>query len=217
MNIINFKSDPSKTPFSPTWNYYMFEGTILQHVDINFIRDMILLWEPKIIQQYEYINDWGTGLGKNSMTARSSNYNLLFWPEMSPLRSAIRKAHDIFVNELGIDMKEKLYIQCWANVMRVGEEIKQHQHWKTSYSYLGGHVAIQCNDTCTYYVNPFTRESYASPNEHGKITLFPNWIEHYTDTHRSNSERITIAFDIITETVYNEDIFPHKKDHWVLL
>lgn len=217
MNIINFRNNPQKTPFSPTWNYHIFEGSVNHLVDIEFVKDMILLWEPKIIGQYDFVNDWGTGLGPNSMTARSTNYNMLSWPEMSPLRSAIRKMHDSFVKELAIDSTEALYIQCWANVMRKGEKIKQHQHWKTNYAYLGGHVTIQCENTCTHYVNPYTREPYSSLNVPGKITVFPNWVEHYTDTHSAERERVTVAFDIITETVYNEDIFPSMKNHWIRL
>jgi len=217
MNILHFKNLDIKTPFAPKWDYCIFETNIINFIDLDFIKDMILLWEPKLINQYQFTSDWGTGLGEESLTSRANSYNLLRWPEMSPLRSAIRKMHDVFIEELKIKDNEKIYAQCWANVMRENQDIKMHQHWNSPYTYLGGHVTIQCNNTSTYYVNPYTRESYESKNEEGKLTLFPNWIEHYTDLHTSKKERITIAFDIITETVYNEDIYEDKKDHWVSL
>ena len=47
--------------------------------------------------------------------------------------------------------------------------------------------------------------------------MFPNWLEHYTDTYEGDDVRVTIAFDIITQTVYDEDIFDNMKDHWVQL
>ena len=50
-----------------------------------------------------------------------------------------------------------------------------------------------------------------------KVTLFPNWLEHYTDEYNHDDVRVTVAFDIITEVVYNEDIFNNRKSHWVQL
>ena len=47
---------------------------------------------------------------------------------------------------------------------------------------------------------------YSSKNEVGKITLFPNWIEHYTDKHISPKERITVAFDLFDEKFYNTKV-----------
>ena len=32
-----------------------------------------------------------------------------------------------------------------------------------------------------------------------------------------NGVRVSVAFDIITEVVYNEDIFDNRKDHWVAI
>ncbi|BCV00275.1 MAG: hypothetical protein CM15mV34_0490 [Caudoviricetes sp.] len=43
------------------------------------------------------------------------------------------------------------------------------------------------------------------------MTLFPNWLEHFTDPYEGSEERVTLAFDIITEVVYNEDVFNNKK------
>ena len=44
------------------------------------------------------------------------------------------------------------------------------------------------------------------------MTLFPNWLEHFTDSYEGSEERVTLAFDIITEVVYNEDVF--NKDRF---
>ena len=41
---------------------------------------------------------------------------------------------------------------------------------------------------------------HISKNKVGKITLFPNHIPHFTNTHNDDSERITIAFDLVTQT-----------------
>jgi hypothetical protein len=54
-------------------------------------------------------------------------------------------------------------------------------------------------------------------NEKNKITIFPSWMEHYTDRYRGDSPRITIAFDLYTEEAFHAKIIPEKKSHWVLL
>ena len=95
--------------------------------------------------------------------------------------------------------------------------LKQHQHWTSEYTYLGGHICLDDYDTKTHYVNPYTRQTYPSHNCKGKITLFPNWMEHYTVPYQGDDVRVTIAFDIITQIVYDEDIFDDKKDHWIQL
>lgn len=217
MNILNFVNDPPKTIFAPRWNYVIFEGDISKMIKLSSLKTAILNNEKNIVNQYSFTSDWGTGLGEHSMTSRSDSYNLLNWPESNQLKTAIRFMHDQFITSLGHTPDENLYIQCWANVMRKGEQIQQHQHWKSPYTYLGGHVCIQQSNTRTNYVNPFTNEPYASENVPGKLTLFPNWVEHYTDTHHGDDERITIAFDIITQIVFDEDIFPDKKNHWIKL
>ena len=101
--------------------------------------------------------------------------------------------------------------------MRKGDVIKKHSHYNSNYTYLGGHICIQSNNTSTHYVDPYTKEIFSSKNEFGKITLFPNWIEHYTDEVVDNKLRITIAFDLINEVTFKEDIYNHMKHHWIKL
>lgn len=215
MDIINFKSKPPKTIFAPQWDYVIFEGDISNLIEISALRQAVLDNEKSVIDKYKFTSDWGTGLGETSMTSRSDSYNLLSWPEAENLKSCIRLMHDNFLSALNLPTGQPLYVQAWANVLRKGQEIKQHQHWNSPYTYLGGHICIQQTNTHTNYVNPFTKENYSSINAPGKITLFPNWVEHFTDIHNGDQERITIAFDIIPQVVYDEDIFPNKKMHWI--
>jgi hypothetical protein len=215
IDIYNFKSSKPKTIFAPEWDYFIFVKDASEEIDIEYTKKFLLSKEKEIVSRYDYEYDWNTGLGENSVTARSNSYNLLDFIEMGFLNYSIRKAHDEFVSAIGKENKEKLYIQCWYNVMRKGDKIQSHQHWNSPYTYLGGHICIQQENTSTWYTNPITRESYEIKNVPGTMTLFPNWVFHHTDIHQGESERITIAFDIITETVFNEDIFDNKKHHWV--
>ena len=212
--VIHFENEEPKTIFAPVYKYFMYQG----EVDVKDIRDVILSKEEEVINSHEYKNDWNTGLGKDSMTSRSNSYNLLDWEESDHIKDIIRNSHDNFVTTLNEDSwEDKIYVQCWANVLRKGQAIKQHQHWNTRYTYLGGHICLDNYDTHTYYINPYNRKSIDTKNEKGHVYLFPNWVEHYTDTYEGDDSRVTIAFDIITQTVYDEDIFDNMKDHWVQL
>ena len=103
-----------------------------------------------------------------------------------------------------------LYIQSWYNVMNKGQNISIHLHDITPTCYLGGHITVQCDDTYTGYTHPALipildegsdNKSFVhqSKNKVGKITLFPNHIPHFTNTHEGDEERITIAFDLVTQ------------------
>lgn len=217
--IINFKNNNPKTIFSPKYSYMIYHNNVLDQLNIRLLRKTILKKEKEVLAQFEYTKDWGTGLGPDSMTSRADSFNLLKWRQFLPLKKIIREQHDIFLQHLGYPSEQNLYVQCWANVLREGQGMNQHAHWFSEYSYLSGHLSIQVEDTHTCYVNPITNEEYKSKNVDGKMTLFEGWIPHYTEKHYSGSnlERITIAFDIIPEVTYKEDIYEHKKDHWVLI
>jgi hypothetical protein len=213
--ITRFVSHEPRTPFAPGWDYPIYEDNILSEIDQELICRTILKNEMKVINSYDFTDDWGTQLGENSMTSRSDSYNLLKWPEMASLIPAIKKSYNDFLTGLDSTPEKNIYVACWANVLRKGEQVKIHHHWDGPYVYLGGHICIQQENTNTNYVNPFTRQAYFSENVPGKITLFPNWLEHYSDQHNGSKERITIAFDLINEKVYNEDIREDKKTHWL--
>jgi hypothetical protein len=204
--IVRFQSPPAETPFAPEWNYVMFEGQI-DNVDFSKISDYILYKEKEILNlpltiREGKFSDGYTGLGENSTTARFDRFNVLKWqhPEIQKLKEQILNFYDLFLSGLSIPSEENLYIQCWANVLRNGEQIQPHIHSVKPDCYLGGHICVQCEDTATNYINPVNQindpEVYRSENVVGKITLFQNCIPHYTDLHNGTKERITIAFDL---------------------
>ena len=215
MNIINFKSYPRKTQFAAEWNYFVAEDNISSDINFQDLAELILDNERLVIETYPYTDDWQTGLGENSMTSRSDNFNLLKLPGAFNLQSVIKQKYNKFMFQLNMMPEETVYLQCWANVLRKGQEIKPHRHWYSQYSYLCGHICVQQENTNTNYIHPYTGEIHGSLNETGKITLFPGWLEHFTDQHLGDKERITIAFDIIPTVTWVENIIDTKKDHWI--
>ena len=214
--LLTFQTKPPKSIFAPVGKYYIFEDNISNVLNFNTIKNTILKKEKEIIKKYPFVDDGNTGLG-DSLTSRFPHFNLLEWPEMVDIKNSIRKTHNKFLKLINEDYNIELFSQCWANVMRKGDVIKKHSHYNSNYTYLGGHICIQSNNTSTHYVDPYTKEIFSSKNEFGKITLFPNWIEHYTDEVVDNKLRIPIAFDLINEVTFKEDIYNNMKHHWIKL
>ena len=208
-NIVRFKSPPKNNFFAPEWDYFIYED-IIKDVDFNKVALFILKKEKEIIKKYKYKNgDAYTGLGKNSLSSRWKQYNVLKWKnlEINKIKNNIIRSHNFLLKELKIDNNVKLYIQCWAVVMRKGETINTHIHSTNPDSYLGGHICVQAEKTRTGYINPVNQINdpliYYSNNNPGKITLFQQCIPHFTDTHEGNKERITIAFDLSLKKINN--------------
>ena len=218
MKIYNFKCD-TFTPFAPHWDYYV--GEKVSRVDFFDLKEEILNKEQDIISKFKYEHDWGTGLGKSSLTARSNCYNLLEFDNAEGLKGEIRSLHDEFLESLGYEYTGKIYVQCWANVMRKNQKIKVHCHGFGPYSHLSGHLCVQVNEdlypTSTHYYNPYGVKPWSSPNATNKMTIFPTWLKHGTDRHLDDVERITIAFDIMDDRGYNIDVKDDMKSHWVEL
>ena len=206
IKIILFKSLPRRNVFAPAWEFPIGEDKI---TGVNFkkIAKLILKKEKTIlaspVKRGHLSVDAYTGLGKDSLTSRYGNYNLLDSKdkEIQKLKGAILTSHARFLEVLKVPLYPELYIQCWANVLRKGEQIKPHIHGVLPDAYLGGQINVQVQDTSTWYINPVNQinepELYESKNEVGKITWFQTCVPHYTDKQVSNTPRITIAFDLV--------------------
>ena len=187
--------------------------------DINLkkLAKQILKNEPKIIKKYpaKTINlkedfDGATGLGFNSLTSRSCHFNILDWWGTGSLRRWMRDGYEKYHNI----QDTPLYVQCWANVMRKGDQIKSHKHESrdgvSPIKHLCGHLSVQVDgSTSTYY------DGSPILNKNGQMTFFPAHTFQWTDRYENNSDRITVAFDILSGEFYNEDIFDQYKKHWV--
>ena len=198
-NLINFKSPPKNNFFAPEWDYYLIENMVK---DINCLSlSKFLKDKEKEILKLKVGKDGYTGLGKNFITSRHDSYNLFNFKneEISKLKQNILALHNSFLKHFSLNYKT-IFIKGWYNILRKNEKIKPHLHGTGPNVYLGGHFCVQCDNTSTYYINPINQlnepMSHKSLNQIGKLTLFQNCIPHYTDVHKSDEERITIAFDL---------------------
>ena len=205
IKVVIFRSAPRQNVFAPAWEFPIAEDKITT-VNFKKIAKLVLEKEKSILKSSMQGGDGYTGLGKKSLTSRYGSYNLLDskHPEIKKLKKAILESHARFLEALKIPLYPELYIQCWANVMRKGEQIKAHIHSVLPDTYLGGQINVQVQKTSTWYINPVNQindpELYESKNEVGKLTFFQNCIPHYTDKQVSTTPRITIAFDLVVNS-----------------
>ena len=206
------KSGFKKTPFAIDYTFYVFEN-IINDVDFSAVSKIIKSKEKKIIRSSpKSSGDGNTGLGNDSLTSRFGYFNVLKWqePDIQKIKDHIVDNVSKFYNRILQEKPSDLKIQCWANVMRKGQQIKPHVHDTSSNCLLGGHICVDVDNTSTHYINPFryfsgdNQETYSSKNEVGKITLFSDNIPHYTDKVISK-DRVTIAFDIINGNQKHND------------
>jgi hypothetical protein len=120
--------------------------------------------------------------------------------------------YTIFCN---IDSSKPVYIQCWVNIIyNNGRIITPHNHSDAhgnapaEYCYISGNISLQTENTSTFFAHPILnkmseRVHREIPNINGELVLFPSFMTHWTSPNLSVNPRITIAFDIITEEVYN--------------
>jgi hypothetical protein len=213
INRFNFKSPPRISPFAPEWDYFLAESPI-ENIDYEKIANFFLNKEQELLDlpttNRNNIVDGYTGLGENSLTSRYSEYNVFQFedelPELTKLRQEIFNRYCGLLQLLEVK-RDKVWYQSWCNIVRKGEHMKPHLHNVSPYCYLGAHVCIQCDNTSTVYINPINQINdpftYDSPNKVGKLTIFQQNIPHYTTEHKSDKERITIAFDFYIDEDYN--------------
>ena len=204
--IVNFENGRLQTPTAPTYKCSIFSGHT-NNINIKDLTNLILVKEKEITSldlPENMISHGYTGLGPKALTSRFKAFNALSWdhPEIHKLKQEIRYIYNLSSDYFGFEEEEKVYVQCWANVLRKGEKMNTHRHSdNTDGSFLSGHFTVKCNGTQTVYENPFSDvinwpEYYSFVNTPGRINIFNSYIYHYTTEHTDDSERITMAFDL---------------------
>ena len=213
MKIVKIVSDRPLTDFAPTWDISIGVTVWEEQEKIDAIRNWLIDNEQYIKDTFAPRHDGGTGLGKDSVTSRFGQYNLFDFSDKMPylkdLLEFIQKSYIEFVTTESKKI-EDLQIISWFNVLRSGQEIKEHNHSDSGDSYISGNVHLDNYQTGTYYRSPVT--SYrASPirNQKGGCIFFPSYVPHRTDTFESQHDvRVSIGFDLRLSNYVNASATP---------
>ena len=131
-------------------------------------------------------------------------YNMFEWddPECTQIRMAIKYA----IADMYPDFKEKLYGRMWGSILRRGQALKPHQHNFDEYSFLSAQIVLQSEKTSTFYQNPFGLDAQRFDDEAGMLTIFPEYLLHWTDQHKNSIvPRIALGVDILTESALDDE------------
>lgn len=203
--IIDFSMPIPKTEFAPTYRFWGWAFQYDNEKNCDIMRNWVLNNKQRIIDAYNtennvHINDGGTGLGKDTTTARYRLYNI--WHETAEVPAFIdfrKRLYDEyceFMEALKYSVKE-CTIQGWMNVMDAGEAIKVHNHGAIPQAYLSGNLHLDNYKTKTYYIRPIDKGVWHFTNVKGGCTIFPSQMMHGTDTHNElTGKRVSVAFDI---------------------
>ena len=215
INYIHFVNEKLKSPFAPTWNYFIAEK-LLSNIQCTRLKNYLLSKQQEVFAIKNNLDDCGTGLGNETTTARSGSYNIFTWdqPDINILKKEIASMCNNYHERVTGKKILKFGLAGWMNIMKKGDRIELHNHAFSNDSYLSGNFTVSSNDTKTVYNNPFsqyTKENvlvkmvedgvddpsyYSSKNIDGKLTLFPSYIPHFTTEYKSDNYRITLAFDL---------------------
>jgi hypothetical protein len=166
------------------------------------------------------VEDW--------ITNRGFEYNLLNfaekYPELNDLKKIIGDQYLNYAKELGLNQTVP-YIQVWVNILKKDSRyFTKHHHAHPARigdptdAYISGNISIRADNTNTYYYSPFIG-GLKKPikNIVGDSILFPSWVFHATDQNKSDKPRLSIAFDIITEEMYNKGKMDNPSNYIPLL
>jgi hypothetical protein len=199
---------PSKSPMLPAFDIALHNSSIDAENLEQLVR-VVIKEHPNIIAIKSKHDD-----DPNWITSKLWAYNFLDfdYPCVRYLKKFIYETDLEYALFCNIDSSKPVYIQCWVNIINNdGRIITPHNHSDAhggapaEYSYISGNISLQTEKTSTFFAHPILhREIYRElANTNGELILFPSFMTHWTSQNLSVNPRITIAFDIITEEVYN--------------
>lgn len=161
------------------------------------------------------------------LTNRLYGYNLFNFsdefPVLNELKEFLYQSYVDYCKSVGAPV-EKVYVQCWANIIRNnGRAITDHAHADAHIgapvetAYVSGSMCLNDVNSSTMYRNPFLEKKYIDIKNHaGENIMFPSWVIHRTTENNTPLPRLSIAYDIVTESVYNIGIEEQKKNFILL-
>ena len=171
---------------------------------INRLYDLCLSAEPSLLKLEKDIM-WRDIEGSET-TARYSNYNvfLIKDPVVKHVYDLIKLSYYEMLDALK-KPRESMFIQCWINVHRKGQNLAKHSHRFP----MHGHLTVNAHQTATIYGD---NDELTIPNENGLLTLLgaSNVMHSVTPYKLAQGARVSIAFDLLPEAWIGKDLYWRK-------
>jgi hypothetical protein len=132
-----------------------------------------------------------------------TQYNIFTWNEVeiSVLKKEILRIHNEFLTNLGLPLRNDLWINGWIYPQKKGMSLKPHNHAVHENCYLSANIVLTQNKTTTDFDIPYLSINaglFELENRLGRMTLFPSYLVHSVKE-LQDEERYTIGLDIITQ------------------
>jgi uncharacterized protein (TIGR02466 family) len=185
---------------------------VFDNIDASIINDS-LIRANKFIKD----NNWDTSTNRKTITTYHSDpvMNYLGRVDDTILSNKINMLSREFLELIGIDPGLDLRIESWLNLNTPGTYHDQHEHFG---SIVGGVVYLEALPNSGDLVfwdpvplrtqtNALTSKNRINSNQFnyqiirsvptpGKIVMFESWVRHSVEINKSDSNRISIAFNI---------------------
>ena len=175
------------------------------------LAELILTKEERLKRDHKEAMVGGAGAIADSLTGRYYAYNLLEWdaPCVRSLQRFFLDSYFELLSQVPLMSRRNSYIQCWANTVRYQEYIEPHNHGGPD-SFYSGNLAVRVQG----HESSFTHFRFGGTpladclrhsivNRPGTLTIFPSYLDHFTEPWPHQEPRITIAFDIVMAEVAN--------------
>ena len=146
----------------------------LSYDESNFIAQYVIDNEEQVKNTGIAVDE---GTAKESLTGRYMSHNYLFTPCGDILRP---KLVEVF--------GKGIIVQCWANIFRKGEGIREHEHGVNA---ISGNIFLKGDPNHgTYY------ENEKVINKIGELTYFHSELRHHVKPNPNDEPRVSMAIDV---------------------
>jgi uncharacterized protein (TIGR02466 family) len=189
---------------------HFFFPTVLQVVKVPEAQSLNAKLMAAIEKLRVEYKDQGVDPWSEFFTTYNSQNRLYELPGFTELVGHIQREGDIFARTLGFDPAQPLYLTgCWLNVYGSGHSQDLHVHTgqvisgcyyvKSPPGVPGLSVfspfAEEMFDVQTAATNPLNAKFIEVPAVEGEMLLFRSWTRHCVRPNRTDSERVSIAFN----------------------
>tara|TARA_B100000085_G_C18352139_1_gene434778 strand:+ start:51 stop:671 length:621 start_codon:yes stop_codon:yes gene_type:complete len=171
------------------------------------------------VLEEEYIDSMVNDIVESSKTIGrkvnwQSNHNpkLYQHPKYKALGDKVLELSKVYIDDLLFEFEEHYITDMWSNILKPGETHAPHTH---SNNLVSGVFYLQSDTDSpaitffdprpqTSVLQPQVKKHvkqnstmYYYPAKTNRMILFPSWLEHYVPQNNTNSNRISIAFNVM--------------------
>jgi len=166
---------------------------------------------------------WKTAPGENAGFSKQSQTDLYLYDEWKPLADWIKTQAKIYWNEMGWHCDDLWFTQLWCNSMSDGGMIASHRHsnsmitgcyYLKATEFSGGTVFESTKSpleltiqTEFSHVTEFNMGQFVIPAVEDQLLLFPSYMMHHSQPNFKPTERYTVAFNLLPNTLGRENGF----------